>query len=328
MTTQKMIRTILLVFILICSGNAHGGNAVVASGEASEESVEAVMHLASATANLSAAGLYLGGTVVIELGRPIANVVLESAEISMDAVAFSADVLAEGLITTAKLSSDLTRAGVAFSRDASLLAAHATAAGIYISAETAGVFLDQAVNIVAASGRLSGETAELVVALSKAGVKFSADSMQLVANAAEKGVKISEETAGRLIAASLDIANECMEDAVVTERYMLMTLKEANQLLHETSLATVAATQKAGRQSIDFTMATVGHLKELGIDAGKYAKELSARAVKAGVKTVVVSITGANDVIVVVINTGSGLIVASVDTLTAAIENTTKKIEK
>ncbi len=97
-------------------------------------------------------------------GKPIATTILDAAEVSGDAMVFSADVLSEGIISTGQLSSDLTRAGVDFSADSATFVANAALAGIYISTDTAEFFLSQAVNIAAASGRLSGETAELAIA--------------------------------------------------------------------------------------------------------------------------------------------------------------------
>jgi hypothetical protein len=325
--TFYTIHIILLALIVSFATAAHGSNAVVASGEATEASVEAAVNLLSASANLSAAGLELGGSIAIEIGRPVAEIVLTSAEVSMESVAFSTEVLVDGLVTTAMLSNELAHAGIALTVDAVQLAALATGAGIAMSADTAGLFLHQAVNIAAASGRLSGEVAELAVTLAAAGVELSVDSARLVADAAVQGVAISEEAAKNIIAASLTIANECINAAVVTERYILMTLEEANRLLRETSVATVAAAIKTGKQAARFTAATAGHLKQLGIDSAKYSRELSERAVKAGVNAAVVTIKGANDATVVVINTGSGLIVASLDTLTAAVEKTTKSLQ-
>lgn len=228
MKTAHTFKMTLLALIVLFCGNAYGGNAVVASGEASEEMLDAGLNLASASANLSSASLYLGGTVAITLGKPVAELILNSAEVSMDSVSFSAEVLADGLVTTAQLSKKLASAGVELSADAAMVAAHATQAGVAISAETAAIFLNQAVNIAAASGRLSGEVAEFTDALASAGVELSADSAQLVANAAKAGIELSEDTARNIVAACLEISNECINAAVVTERYLLMTLEEAN----------------------------------------------------------------------------------------------------
>ncbi len=51
------------------------------------------------------------------------------------------------------------------------------------------------------------------------------------------------------------------------------------------------------------------------------------QAAQATANTVVHTVKGANDAIVVVINTGSGLIVASLDGLATAAEETTQKIK-
>ncbi len=200
---RHTLNIILIAFIILFSTAAHGRNAVVASGEASEASVEAAINLLSASADLSAAGLELGGSIAIELGKPLANIVLTSAEVSMESVAFSTEVLADGFVTTAMLSSELAHAGIDLSVDAVQLVASATAAGIAMSTETAGLFLHQAVNIAAASGRLSGEVATLSVALAAAGVDLSVDSAKLVADAAAKGVAISEEAAKNIITARI-----------------------------------------------------------------------------------------------------------------------------
>jgi hypothetical protein len=325
--TIQAIKIIIFSLIVLTHGSAHSRNAVVASGEASEEMVGAVLNLASASANLSAAGLYLGGSVAIAVGKPIAEVVLRGAEVSMDSVSFSADVLADGLITTAQLSRKLAGAGVELSADAVMLSAQATKAGIAISADTAALFLNQAVNIAAASGRLSGEVAGFTAALASAGVELSIDSAKLVANAAKSGIKLSEETAEKIIAACLKISNDCINTAVITERYLLMTLEEANRLLYETSIATIAASKQAGKLTYQFTTETAGKFKELGIDGAKYAKELSIRSAKAGAEATTSAIKGANDATVVVINTGSGLIIASLDTLTASVNEATKKVQ-
>ncbi len=97
--------------------------------------------------------------------------------------------------------------------------------------------------------------------------------------------------------------------------------------MYETSIATVAKSNRAGKKTIEFTLETAGQLQALGIDSAKYAKELSIKAAHATVDTAVISINGANDAIVVVINTGSGMVVASLDKLTAAVEIAAKKIE-
>ncbi|MCI5167273.1 MAG: hypothetical protein D3903_14560, partial [Candidatus Electrothrix sp. GM3_4] len=96
-TMTKRMRTlhiILLTLIVSFSSTAHSKNAIVASGEASDASVEAAINLLSASADLSAASLELGGNIAIELGKPLANIVLTSAEVSMESVAFSTEVLA------------------------------------------------------------------------------------------------------------------------------------------------------------------------------------------------------------------------------------------
>lgn len=325
--TFHTIHIISLALIVSFSTVAYGKNALIASGEASEASVEAAINLLSASVDFSAASLELGGSIAIELGKPLANIVLTSAEVSMESVAFSTEVLADGIVTTTMLSSKLANAGIDLSVDAVQLAASATAAGIAMSAETAELFLHQAVNIAAASGRLSGEVAGLTIALAAAGVELSVDSAKLVVDAAAKGVTISEEAAKKIITGSLSIAKECIAAAVVTERYILMTLEEANNLLREISMATVAAGIKAGRQTVQLTVATASHLKQLGIDSVKYSKELSKRAATAAINATILTVNGANDATVVMINTGSGLIVASLDTLTAAVEKTSKKIQ-
>jgi len=252
--------------------------------------------------------------------------VLETVRISGASLAFSADVLADGLKTTAEMSAELTLAGVEFSADTTVFIARAASAGIHLSADTAEIFLTQAVNIAAASGRLSGESAKLAAAMAKAGVELSADAAILVANAGRAGIHISEETARRFIAASLDIADECIQSTVIAERYVVMTLAEANALLKEASLATVRAGIRGGRQVYTFTARTAGYLNDLGIDSAKYAKELTVQAFDATTDAVIHSVRGANDAVVVVINTGSGLVVATMDSLTASIEDTTNKI--
>ena len=326
--TVRAINMMISFLIVFVNGNAYSRNAVVASGDASEEMVGAVLNLASASANLSAAGLYLGGSVAIAVGKPVAEVVLQGAEFSMDSVSFSAEVLADGLITTVQLSRKISSAGIELSADAIALSEKATKAGIAISEDTAALFLNQAINIAAASGRLSGEVAGLTAALTSAGVELSIDSAKLVVNAAKAGVKLSEETADQIIAACLKISTDCINAAVITERYLLITLEEANGLLHETSMATIAASKQAGKLTYQFTTETAGKLKELGIDSAKYAKELSIRSTKAGAETTTLVIKGANDATVVVINTGAGLIIASLDNLTASVNAATKKIKQ
>jgi hypothetical protein len=326
MARISQIKSLFVAALLLCSTSSYAGNAGVASGEASEDMLDAVVHLASASGNLSSAGVQLSGDVAITIGESVADVILNAAEVSGDAVVFSSAVLADGLMTTAQLSSELTLAGVSFSADTAVFVANAGHAGIHISADTAGIFLTQAVNITAASGRLSGEAAELAVALAAAGVEFSADSTILIANAGVAGIHISEEAAERFIAASLDIASECIDSAIITERYLIMTLEEANNMVREASVATVRKSLEIGNTAYTFTAETAGHLRSLGIDAVKYAGELTDRAANAAVTTVVHSVKGTNDAIVVVINTGSGLIVASLDSITAAVEATTNTI--
>ena len=325
--STRILQTILLTLTLSLPATVHSANGVIASGEASEESVEAAIHLISATTDLSAAGLVLGSNLAIELGRPIANVLLTSAEISMDSVAFSSDVLADGLITTAMLSSELAHAGIALSADAVQLAALSTKAGMALSAETAALFLNQAVNIAATSGRLSGELAVLATTLTRAGVMLSLDSAKLISDAAASGIVLSVETAAQLINGCLQIADQCIQAAVLAERYMIMTLAEANQLLKETSLATVAAALKTGHQAVQFSGATINQLRQLGVDSAKYARELSRRAATGGVKATALALTGANDAVVVVINTGAGLIVATLEALTTAAQNGSRPIQ-
>lgn len=327
MKIKKMIATMALFLSLSVAGTVQATNSFVASGDASGEMSQSLVNLTSASGDLSVAAIHLGGDIVIGLGRPVAQVVRQAAEISSDSLAFSAEVLADGLITTTQLSSELALAGVEFSADAATLVTQASAKGIHISADTAELFLDQAVQIAAASGRLSEESVELVFALGAVGVELSADSVQLAANASRAGLQISEETASGLISACLEVAAESIEATVITERYILMTLEEANRLLHETSLATVAATQRAGQQSYNFTIETAGHLKSLGIDSAKYAYELTLRTARTTARKAVVAIEGSNDAIVVVINSGSGLIVASLDSLTAAVKESTDKIQ-
>jgi hypothetical protein len=328
MNIRTRIGLLLSAIVLFSTSPTYAGNAVIASGEASEDMFDATFNLASASGNLSAASLHLSGDVAITMGKPIANIIINSAEISGDMVVFSAVVMVDGLVTTGKLSADLSRAGIQFSADSAALVAHAGMAGINISTDTAGIFLTQAVNIAAASGRLSGEVGELAIVLAAAGVDLSADSAVMVANAGKGGIQLSEDAAERLIAASLAIAAEAIEDAKITERYVLMTLEEANRLLQETSVATVKAGFEAGKQTYEFTTVTATHLYGLGIDSIKYAGELTGRAAQQTSTTVIHTVKGANDSIVVVINTGSGLIVASLDSLTASIDQTTKIIEK
>lgn len=306
--------------LLLCSVHSYAGNSVVASGEASEDLSGAAVHLVSASANLSSASLYLSSGVAISLGCSISTTIINGADISGDAVVFSADVLADGLMTTARLSKNLTMAGIQFSGDATLLAAQAAGKGIYISTETAAVFLNQAVNIVAASGRLSGETAELAVLLTAAGVELSADSAILVANAGKKGIYLSADAADNFIANSLHIASECIDSAVIAERYIIMTAKEANRILAETSIATVQKTIEAGKTTYVFSKNTASHLKSLGIDASKYTAELTIKAANTVSTTFINTLNYADNEVVIVINTGSGLIIASIDSLTAAVE--------
>ncbi len=313
--------------ILLCVSPAFAGNSVVASGEASEEMVEAALSLVSATANLSAASVQLSADTAITLGKPVARTILRGAEISGDTIILTGDILKEGLISTARLSADLTTAGIEFSADTAALVTGAAIAGIYISTETAGYFLDQAVNIAAASGRLSGEAAELALELTAAGVEMSADSAILVANAGKKGVKLSEEAAANFIDKSLSIAAECIEAAQITERYVIMTAAEASKLLKEASLQTVRSAINGGKQVYTFTAETAAHLHSLGIDSIKLAKELTKKAANTTVTVVNHSIKSADDAIVVVINTGSGLIVTAIDTLTQHVEKTTDAIK-
>ncbi len=313
--------------VLFSVSPVFAGNSVVESGEASEEMAEAVVRLAAATGNLSAASMQLSADTAIALGRPVAKAILRGAEISGDTIILTGDILKEGLISTAKLSADLTLAGVEFSTDTAALVTGAALAGIYISTETAEFFLDQAVDIAAASGRLSGEAAELALELTAAGVEMSADSAILVANAGKKGVAISEEAAKDFIDKSLAIAAECIEAAQITERYVIMTAAEANRLLKEASLKTVKSAIQGGKRVYTFTAETATHLHNLGIDSVKLAKELSNKAATATVTAVSHSIQSADDAIVVVINTGSGLIVTAIDTLTQQVEETTKAVK-
>ncbi len=328
MSITGKIKNLLAAAVILCSGSAYAGNAVIASGEASEDMAESVIHLASASANLSGASLNLSGEVAIALGRPLADVVVRSAEISSDALIFSAASLSAGILTTAHLSSQLTSAGIQFSADSATLSADAAQAGIYLSVDTAEFFLDQAVSVAAASGRLSGEVAELTVALSAAGVELSADSVRLIANAGNAGIHLSGEMADAIISASLAVASECIEKAVFVERYVLMTLKDANRLVKEASIATVQMGLNGGKKSYQFTVETATHLHSLGLDATKFAKELSKRAMQRTTTGVTHIINGTNDTIVIVINTGSGLLVASLDTLTEAVEKSTSNLNK
>ena len=129
------------------------------------------------------------------------------------------------------------------------------------------------------------------------------------------------------IAASLEIADECIQATAIAERYVVMTLAEANELLKEASVATVRATIEGGKKSYEFTLNTAGHLRNLGIDSAKYAKELTIRAAEQTSEVVVHSVKGANDAVVVVINTGSGLVVASLDSLTDSVEKTAQNLK-
>lgn len=328
MNMRKHIRLLVVAAVLFYTTSVNAGNAVVASGEASEDMAEAVLHLASASGNLSAASLYLSGDVAITLGKPVAGIILRTAEISGETIVFSGSVLVAGLVTTGQLSADLTQAGIEFSADSATLAADAARAGINISSDTAELFLSQAVNIAAASGRLSGEVGELAVVLVAAGVDLSADSAKIVADAAKAGIQVSEDSANKLVAASLAIAAECIENTKITERYVVMTLEEANKLLREASVATVKTGLEAGRKSYAFTRETAVHLHDLGIDSIIYAKELTNQAAHHASTTIIHTVKGANDSIVVVINTGSGLIVASLDSLTAAVDNTAQRIQQ
>ena len=328
MSIRKKIAALIATGIFFCSAPAFAGSPMTASGEASEDMIESTVCLASASAPLSGASVYLSGSAVITAGHAVPTTVLDAAEVSGDAVVFSGEVLVDGLTTTAMLSRDLTLAGVDFSADSARLVADAAGAGIHLSVDTAELFLDQAAQIAAASGRLSGETAELAVSLAIAGVTISADSTRLVADAAAAGIEISEDAAENLITASLAIAAECIETAVITERYVLMTLEEANRLLREASVTTVRTTIEAGRKTYTFSRETAGHLQSLGIDAGRFAAELSRKAATATVDGVTHTVRGANDAIVVVINTGSGLVVASLDSITEKVESTTAKIQK
>lgn len=327
MKILNRFRSAVAATLLLCGSPCFAGSFVGASEDASADMAGSALMLTSAAACLSGASVYLSADAVVTLGTPVARSIMSAAEISGDAVSFSADVLAEGLITTAKLSADLTTAGVYFSGDSAAFAARAALAGIHISTDTAELFLAQAVNIAAASGRLSGEAAELAVTLTAAGVEFSADSAVLVANAGKAGIHLSEEAAESFINNSLAIAADCIEAAQLTERYVLMTVAEANQLLKEASINAVHTSLSAGKKTYTFTVETASHLHNLGIDSAKYAKELTVKAATTGKKAVKTSIHGANDAIVIVINTGSGLIVSSLDSLTDTINNTTATLQ-
>ncbi len=326
MNIIKKIKLLVLTLVLICTTNSYAGNTFIASGEASEEMSEAALQLASASTNLSGASIQLSGDVALTLGRPVAEAILHTAAFSGGAVMFSGSVLADGIVSTARFSSDLTQAGITLSSDAALLAASAAHAGMHISIDTAELFLSQAVNIAAASGRLSGEAAVLAVLLGAAGVELSADSASLVAAAGQAGMTVSQEAAEGLISASLAIAADCIENAVIAEKYILMTLEEANTLLHEASIATIKAGLAAGRNTYAFTAATAAHLHSLGIDSARFARELTSQAAQATSEALVNTVQGANDAIVVVINTGSGLIVASLDDLTETVQYTADRM--
>ena len=327
MKLLNTFRAAVAATLLLCTTPCFAGNFGGASEDASSDISGSALMLTSAAACLSGASVYLSADAVITLGTPIADTIIDAAEVSGDAVVFSSDVLTEGLVTTGQLSADLTRAGVDFSADSAAFVATAALSGIYISTDTAELFLSQAVNIAAASGRLSGDAAELAVTLAAAGVEISADSTVLIANAGKAGIYLSEDAAQSFIDHSLAIAAECIESAKITERYVLMTMAEANQILKEASINTVQSSIKGGIKTYTFTVETASHLQSLGIDSVKYAKDLSKRAAGATVKTISTSVHGANDAIVVVINTGSGLVVASLDSLTDAVNNTTAKIQ-
>ncbi len=147
---------------------------------------------------------------------------------------------------------------------------------------------------------------------------------------AEKKVDIkipSEEAAKDFIESSLAIAADCIAAAQITERYVLMRAAEANRLLKEASLQTVRTAIAGGKQAYRFTADTAIILHNLGIDSVKFANELRKKAATATVVTVHRSIQAADDAIVVVINTGSGLIVTAIDTLTEQVEATSKAIQ-
>ncbi len=328
MKILNTFRSAVAATLLLCTSPCFAGSFVGASEDASADIAGSALMLASASAYFSAASVYLSADAVITLGTPVAHAIIDAAEVSGDAVAFTTHVLTEGLITTGKLSADLSRAGVNFSADSVSFAATAALVGIYISTDTAELFLSQAVNIAAASGRLSGEAAELAVTLAAAGVEISADSTVLIANAGKAGIHLSEDAAQAFIDSSLAIAAECIESAQITERNVLMTVAEANQILKEASLNAVRSSIQGGKKTYAFTIETASHLQSLGIDSVKYAKDLSKRAAQSSVNSIGTTIHGANDAIVVVINTGSGLVVASLDSLTDAVNNTTAKIQK
>ena len=327
MKLLNTFRSAVAATLLLCTTPCFAGSFVGASEDASTDMAGSALMLTSAAACLSGASVYLSADAVITLGTPIANTILDAAEVSGDAVVFSTDVLTDGLVTTGQLSADLTKAGVDFSADSAVFVASAALSGIYISTDTAELFLSQAVNVAAASGRLSGEAAELAVTLAAAGVTISADSTILIANAGKAGIHLSEDAAQSFIDSSLAIAAECIESVKITERYVLMTVAEANQILKEASIDAVKSSIKGGKKTYTFTLETASHLQSLGIDSVKYAKDLSKRAAITTAKTISTSVNGANDAIVVVINTGSGLVVASLDSLTDTVNNTTAKIK-
>ncbi|BHH85500.1 hypothetical protein [Desulforhopalus sp. 52FAK] len=328
MKLLNTFRAAVAATLLLCTTPCFAGSFGGASEDASADISGSALMLTSAAACLSGASVYLSADAVITLGTPIAHTIIDAAEVSGDAVVFSSDVLTEGLVTTGQLSADLTRAGVDFSADSAVFVASAALSGIYISTDTAELFLSQAVNIAAASGRLSGEAAELAVTLAAAGVEISADSTVLIANAGKAGIHLSEDAAQSFIDSSLAIAAECIESAQITERYVLMTVAEANQILKEASINAVQSSIKGGIKTYTFTVETASHLHSLGIDSVKYAKDLTKRAATTTVKAISTSVHGANDAIVVVINTGSGLVVASLDSLTDAVNNTTANIQQ
>ncbi len=278
MKLRKSALSLFAASIVLCSTSVHAGNAVVASGEASEEVFDASVQLVSAGGHLSGAGLNLSGAAGITVGHALSETALSAVSITGQTVAFSSGVLAAGLLTTAQLSSNLTQAGVLLSTDAVVLAACAAGAGINMSVETAQLFLDQAVNIAAASGRLSGEVGDLALLLTHKGVVLSADSAILIANAAAQGVEVSQEQARKIIAASLAIASDCIQKAVIA-------------------------------------------------DAAKLATELAEKAALATADATVKAIQGADDAIVVVINSGAGLVVVTLDALTESVEKATQKLQ-
>ncbi len=327
MKLRKSALSLFAASIVLCSTSVHAGNAVVASGEASEEVFDASVQLVSAGGHLSGAGLNLSGAAGITVGHALSETALSAVSITGQTVAFSSGVLAAGLLTTAQLSSNLTQAGVLLSTDAVVLAACAAGAGINMSVETAQLFLDQAVNIAAASGRLSGEVGDLALLLTHKGVVLSADSAILIANAAAQGVEVSQEQARKIIAASLAIASDCIQKAVIAERYIVMTLEEANTLLREASVATIRAATKGGKTAYTFSKDVAIHLHGLGIDAAKLATELAEKAALATADATVKAIQGADDAIVVVINSGAGLVVVTLDALTESVEKATQKLQ-